>query len=109
MKWSIEYYNDEVYKKILHLPDTLLARYIRYTEIMFGTGPDLGMPHTRAMGDGLFELRLRGKEGIARVFFCTVVGKNIVMLHSFIKKTQTTPKKELLIAKNRAQEVKNGK
>ena len=34
-------------------------------------GPDLGMPHTRAMGDGLFELRLKAAEGIARVFFCT--------------------------------------
>jgi phage-related protein len=47
------------------------------------------------MGDGLFELRPRGREGIARVFYCMMVGKKIVMLHSFIKKTNETPKREL--------------
>ena len=40
-------------------------------------GPDLGMPHTRAMGGGLFELRLKAKEGIARVFYCTLVGSSV--------------------------------
>jgi len=44
------------------------------------------MPHTRFLADGLIELRIKGKEGIARVFYCTLVGKRIVMLSSFIKK-----------------------
>jgi phage-related protein len=44
-------------------------------------GPDLGMPHTRALGEGLLELRLKAAEGIARVFFCTVTGRKIVILH----------------------------
>jgi phage-related protein len=70
-------------------------------------GPDLGMPHTRAMGDGLFELRLKAAEGIARLFYCTMVGKKIVMLHQFIKKTNKTPLKELEIARRRMKEVKN--
>lgn len=46
-------------------------------------------------------------EGMGRVFFCAVVGKRIVMLHSFIKKTQKTPRKELSIAEVRLREVKN--
>jgi phage-related protein len=70
-------------------------------------GPDLGMPHTRAMGEGLFELRLKAAEGIARVFYCTMVGKKIVILHQFIKKTDKTPSKELEIARRRLKEVKN--
>ena len=70
-------------------------------------GPDLGMPHTRAMGDGLFELRLKAAEGIARVLYCTMVGKRIVMLHQFIKKTDKTPPKELGIARRRMKEVKD--
>jgi len=61
-------------------------------------GPDLGMPHTRAMGGGLFELRLKAAEGIARIFYCTVVGQRIVFLHQFIKKTDKTPKTDLDIA-----------
>jgi phage-related protein len=64
------------------------------------------MPHTRAMSDGLFELRIKGQEGVARVFYCTLVGQRIVMLHGFVKKSQKTPPKELGIARNRMAEVK---
>jgi phage-related protein len=71
-------------------------------------GPDLGMPHTKAMGSGLFELRIKAAEGIARVFYCTVVGKRIVFLHQFVKKTDKTPAKELQIAHRRMKEVING-
>jgi phage-related protein len=71
-------------------------------------GPDLGMPHTRAMGQGLFELRLKAAEGIARVFYCTIVDRQIVMLHQFVKKTERTPAKELAIARRRMKELTNG-
>jgi len=62
----------------------------------------------RAMGQGLFELRCKGKEGIGRAFYCTMVGREIVVLHCFIKKTQDTPDKELAIARKRLKEVLNG-
>ena len=68
-------------------------------------GPDLGMPHTRSMGDGLFELRLKATEGIARVFFCVVIGRRIVVLHQFVKKSDKTPKRELKLARNRMKEI----
>lgn len=70
-------------------------------------GPNLGPPHTDAFGDGLFELRLKGQEGFARVFFCALVGKRVVMLHSFIKKSQKTPPREIEIARKRMKEVKH--
>lgn len=65
------------------------------------------MPHTRAMGEGLFELRLKASEGIARVIYCTLVGRRIVMLHQFIKKSEKTPRRELDIAKRRMKETKD--
>lgn len=71
-------------------------------------GPDLGMPHTRAMGQGLFELRLKAAEGIARVLYCTVVDRQIVMLHQFVKKTERAPARELATARRRMKELKNG-
>ena len=61
----------------------------------------------RPMGDGLFELRLKAAEGIARVFFCTVVGRQIVVLHQFVKKSEKTPKRELKIARNRMKEIRD--
>ena len=88
------------------LPVALQARYIGLTNRMLEFGPHLGLPHTDAFGGGLFELRLKGAEGIARVFFCTMVEQEIVMLHSFIKKTQKTPEKELKLAKQRMKEIK---
>ena len=106
MVYSITYYSREVQEDILNLPVTLQARYIALTDRMIEYGPNLGLPHTDAFGGGLFELRLKGAEGIARVFFCTMVEQEIVMLHSFMKKTQKTPEKELKLAKKRMKELK---
>ena len=107
MAYSIIYFSQEVQEEIMNLPVTLQARYIGLTDRMIEYGPNLGLPHTDAFGGGLFELRLKGAEGIARVFFCTMIGQEIVMLHSFIKKTQKTPEKELKLAKQRMKELKN--
>lgn len=90
----------------MNLPVTLQARFIGLTDRMMEHGPNLGLPHTNSFGGGLFELRLKGAEGIARVFFCLIVKQKIVMLHSFIKKTQKTPDKELKLAKQRMKEFK---
>ena len=90
----------------MSLPVTLQARYIGLTQRMLVYGANLGLPHTDAFGGGLFELRLKGVEGIARVFFCAMTEKEIIMLHGFVKKTQQTPAKELKLAKQRMKELK---
>ena len=69
--------------------------------------PALGSPYTKPLGEGLFEIRAKGKEGIGRSFFCMVKGKEVIILHSFIKKSQKTPKKEMKIASKRLKEVKS--
>lgn len=107
MNYSIEFYSTEIEEAILALPPILLARYFSLADRMIIFGANLGEPHTKAFGKGLFELRLKGSEGIARVFYCTLIGKRIVMLHSFVKKTQKTPCRELQIAQIRFKEVKN--
>ena len=66
------------------------------------------MPHSRAMGSGLFELRPRGREGIGRALYCYVSGQRVVVLHAFLKKTRTAPQRDLRIARKRMKEVKNG-
>ena len=109
MSWRVTFYSKTLEEEILGLPAGFVARFLRYAERMEAFGPDLGMPHTRAMGNGLFELRLKAAEGIARLMFCTLVGREIVMLHQFIKKTEKTPRKELEIARRRMKEVKDEK
>ena len=73
---------------------------------MMEHGPNLGLPHTEALGGGLFELRLKGAGGIARIMFCLVINRQIVVLHAFIKKTQKTPARDLKIARLRMKEFK---
>lgn len=102
----IEYYSDVVEAATLALPDTLAARYIVLTRRLETVGPNLGEPHTKAMGEGLFELRLKGAEGIARVMYCTLIGQRIVMLHCFIKKSEKTPRNDFRLARERLLEVK---
>jgi phage-related protein len=107
VSWRVTFYSAAFQKELLQLPAGFVARFLRYAERMELYGPDLGMPHTRAMGEGLFELRLKVAEGIIRVFYCTLVGRRIVMLHQLIKKSEKTPRKELAIARRRMKEVKD--
>jgi phage-related protein len=107
VKWRVVFYSAVLQEQLLQLPAGFVARFLRYAERMELYGPDLGMPHTRAMGGGLFELRLKAADGIARVFYCTLVGRRIVMLHQLIKKSEKTPRKELEIARKRMKEVKD--
>jgi phage-related protein len=105
VNWRVTFYSAALEREILELPAGFVARFVRYAERMEGYGPDLGMPHTRAMGRGLFELRLKAAKGISRVFYCTLVGRRIVMLHQFVKKSDKTPARELMIARKRMKEV----
>lgn len=90
MKWKITYYNGRVKEALEAWPDKLLAHYLRIIDMIETYGPNLGLPFTRAMGDGLFEIRTKIHQGIGRVFF---------------KKTNETPQKELAIARRRMKEV----
>jgi phage-related protein len=107
MTYSIEFYNSSVLAEVEDWPAGINACFTRITEQMVESGPNLGLPYTRSFGDGLFEIRARGVEGIGRAFFCTLIGRRIVILHGFIKKTQQTPPRELKIARKRLQEVKH--
>ena len=105
MSWSIDYYSERVRQDVEGLPVGIRAAYARLAVLLMEFGLGLRMPHSRSMGDGLFELRPRGPEGIARVMYCTKIGRRIVILHVFIKKTQKTPKRDLEIARHRQREV----
>ena len=99
--WQVRFFSSRLQQAIFALPDGLLARFLRYAERLESFGPDLGMPHTRPMSRGLFELRLRASEGIGRVLYCVMPDRQIVMLHVFVKKIATTPARELEIARKR--------
>ena len=85
----------------------VVADYARIVELLIEHGPNLRLPHSRAFGGGLFELRPRGKSGIGRAFYCFLVGQRVVVLHAFIKKSQQTPEQEIKLARKRMKEIQN--
>jgi phage-related protein len=105
MSWKITFFNQKVEAETLAFPAGILANFLHILEMIEEFGPALGKPHTAPMGDGLFEIRAKGKEGIGRALFCTVIGKEVIILHSFVKKTQRTPKKQLEKARRRLKEL----
>lgn len=107
MSYQILFFNTKVQALIEAWPVGINSSFVRITQQMEISGPNLGMPYTRPFGDGLFEIRAKGAEGIGRAFFCCLVGRKVVILHGFIKKTQTTPAKELQTARQRMKEIKH--
>ena len=107
MEWQLSFFNKKVESDTLSFPAGILANFIHIAEMIEEFGPALGAPYTKAMGQGLFEIRAKGKEGTGRSFFCMIKGKEVIILHSFIKKSQKTPAKELKIARRRLKEVKS--
>jgi phage-related protein len=108
MVFAVEYYHPKVLADIEAWPVDVLADYARLVELLIEHGPNLRLPHSRSMGDGLFELRPHGRSGIGRAMYCCLVGKRVVVVHAFIKKTQQTPDKELKIARKRLKELQHG-
>ena len=83
------------------------SKFIWVSELIKKFGPDdVGMPHIKPLGKGLFEVRVKAKEGIGRALYCTIEGELVTILNGFVKKTQKTPAKELELAYTRMKEVK---
>ena len=107
MKWKVTFFNEKVEQRTLSFPVGVLVNFLHIVEMIEEFGPALGKPYTAPMGKGLFEIRSKGKEGIGRSFFCGVKDREVVILHSFVKKSQKTPKKEIELARTRMKEVKS--
>lgn len=107
MNWTVKFYDEKVKLALHKWPAGIQAKFIWIVELVQEFGPhEIGMPHIKALGQGLFEIRAKGNEGIGRAFFCINNGKVLVIVSSFIKKTQQTPPKELTLARKRVAEVK---
>ena len=105
MNWRITFYNRKVKLQVLAFPEGILANFLHIAELIEEFGPTIGMPFTRSIKSGLFEIRAKGKEGIARALYCSLAGKELVILNAFVKKTQKMPKKELALARKRMKEI----
>jgi phage-related protein len=106
MSWNIDFYDTKTMKNITKWPIGIKAKFTWIVELIKKHGPqEIRMPHVRTMGNGLFEIRAKGKEGIGRSIFCVLSGKRITILTGFIKKTEKTPNMEIELSIKRMKEV----
>ncbi len=105
MTWRVTFYSEKVEDQTLALPAGILANLLHILELAEEFGPSIGRPHTAPLGKGLFEIRSKGPEGVSRSLFCTVKGQELVIQHSFIKKTRKIPKKHMDLARKRMKEA----
>jgi len=104
--WRVEILNETVAAEIATLPADMQARFLRIAERIAVAGLEsLSEPHVKHLEGKLWELRLTGRDGIARALYVTAVGRRVVVVRAFVKKTQKTPRSEVELALQRAKEI----
>ena len=107
MAWTVETLNETVDAELAELPADMRARLVRISELIESVGlPNVKEPHVRHIRGQLWEIRLKGKAGIARALYVTAKEQRVVILRAFIKKTEKTPTGEIDLALQRAKELK---
>jgi phage-related protein len=100
--WQVTLASEAVEEEVLALPADMQARYLRLVDLIEAHGPaSLGMPHVRHLDGKLWELRITGRDGIARAVYIAASGRRVVILYVFVKKTQKTPRRALDTARQR--------
>ena len=106
MTWSVETLNDAVDAELEELPADMLARFHYISQLIEEFGLErVREPHVKHLRGSIWEMRMKGKDGISRALYVTAVGKRVVVVRVFIKKTQKTPSREIELALKRAKEI----
>lgn len=104
--WRVEVLNEIVRAEIAALPEDIRARLAHIVDMMVAVGPErMRAPQVRPLRGKLWEMRMSGRDGIARAIYMAVSGRRIVILHAFVKKTQKTPPRAIRLALARAKEL----
>ena len=106
MKWTIETLNATVDAEIENLPADMVARFDYISQLIEEFGLEqVREPHVKHVRGPLWEMRMKARDGISRALYVTAVGRRVVVVRVFVKKTQTTPNREIELAMKRAKEV----
>jgi len=106
VNWSVLYVNSAAQAEVEALPLDMRARFERIVTLIRDHGLEkVHEPYVKHLDGKLWEMRLKGKDGIARSIYATASGRRIMILRTFVKKTEKTPKHELDLAHARAKEI----
>jgi len=104
--WTVEFLNHATRQAVEALPVDMLAAFLRISRLIDAEGLlEVREPYVKHLEGPLWEMRLKGKDGVARALYVTASGRRVVVVHVFRKKTQKTPRHEIDLALHRAKEV----
>ena len=107
MRWTVEFMDERVQAALYNLPLDMRASFERIAHLLEDHGiAGMREPYVKHLQGPLWEMRLKGRSGIARAAYVTVHERRVVVVHVFVKKTQKTPPKDLAIALRKAREIK---
>ena len=107
MRWQVEFLNDVAQAEVDALPADVRARFAWIGELIEAHGLErVGEPYVKHLEAKLWEMRMKGRDGIARSLYVTATGRRVIVLRTFVKKTQRTPRREINLALERAKELK---
>ena len=92
MMWIVEFVNEKATDEILSLPKNLQARAFKMIQMLEIYGNTIGEPHTKNIGNNLFEIRIKSTEGIARSIYCYEVGQKNSHTSNFYKEKRENTK-----------------
>lgn len=106
MSWIVGALNSTVEQEIAELPEDIQAKLLRIASMIeqFGLAA-MREPYVKHLEKSLWEMRMTGRDGIARAIYVTASGKRVVIVRAFRKKTQKTPRSEIELALKRAEQV----
>jgi phage-related protein len=106
VSWTVETLNDTVEAEVQALPEDMRARLARIAMLIEEKGLEsVGEPHIKHIEGRLWEMRMKGRGGISRALYVTGVGRRVVILRVFVKKTEKTPRREIELALSRAKSI----
>ena len=106
MSWTVETLNETVDSEVDAFPQDMRARLARIAKLIEEKGLErVGEPHVKHLEGRLWEIRLKGRSGSSRALYVTAVGKRVVIVRVFVKKTEKTPRREIELALSRAKSV----
>jgi phage-related protein len=107
VSWRVEILDRRAERELDELAADVRQRFLRIAELIERHGPaGVHEPYVKHLDGKLWEMRMKGKDGIARAIYITAHGERVVVLHAFVKRTQKTPQRALEIARERAKEVR---
>ena len=105
--WTVGFVNAVAESEVRDLPRDLQSKFLRISDMIESNGLDkMREPYVKHLDGKLWEMRMTGRDGIARSLYVTASGQRVVVLRTFIKKTEKAPRREMELALDRAKGIR---